>query len=442
MPNEIPQEFVIDQKLFEPNDALAMLNRRYAVVIDGGKGMVVRLTDSNIEFMSVEAFKLYWDRYSVTDRDAKLRPLGTWWLKHHRRRTYLKIELHPQDNRREIPADDGQMILNSWWGFGIKPKPGDWSLMRRHIDVMASGNDEHARYILNWLAYSVQHPERPAEAVIAFRGEEGVGKGVLGNTMRMIFGGAHGLAINSPKQLTGDFNAHLRNTIFLFADEAFWPGDQSAIGTLKHIITEDMLTIEPKGRDLIQVPNRLHIMIATNHEWVVPAGPDARRYVVFDVPNTHKQDFTYFGPLIKQLDEGGRAAMLYDLLHMNLGDWHPREVVKTKALADQKDRSLSKLESWYLAILEDGFLPLQKNKSSSNVAWNYCLKADLKANDVKYHSYRQVTKLLQSFGCTRFESEERGWRFLDLPEARVAWEKVHGAREWPEGRAEWSHEPF
>ena len=105
---------------------------------------------------------------------------------------------------------------------------------------------------------------------------------------------------------------------FLFADEAYGPKDKSAEGQLKRLVTEDTLRIEPKGRESFEVPNRLHVMIASNNDWVVPAGAHERRWVVQRVSEIHRQEDEWFKPLYAEMKSGGLAAMLYDLLRV---DW-------------------------------------------------------------------------------------------------------------------------
>ena len=39
--------------------------------------------------------------------------------------------------------------------------------------------------------------------------------------------GQHALKISNAKHLVGNFNSHLRDCVFLFADEAFFAGDDS-----------------------------------------------------------------------------------------------------------------------------------------------------------------------------------------------------------------------
>src|SRR5262249_59373668 len=84
-------------------------------------------------------------------------------------------------------------------------------------------------------------------------------------------------------------------------------------------------------------------MMASNNDWVVPAGEHERRFVVQKVSNVHRQDPAWFGPLYKKMREAGYEAMLFDLLARDLGDWHPRDIVRTTALVDQQMKSLSPL---------------------------------------------------------------------------------------------------
>ena len=152
------------------------------------------------------------------------------------------------------------------------------------------------RIHFNWVAYALQNPGKPAEVALVFKGGRGTGKGVFGRTLKNIFG-QHGRHISSATHLAGHFNAHLADCALLFADEAFWPGDKSAEGTLKRLITEPTLFIERKGVDAFELPNALKVVMATNEEWAIPAGIDERRFAVFAVSDESRQRDDYFGPL-------------------------------------------------------------------------------------------------------------------------------------------------
>jgi hypothetical protein len=162
--------------------------------------------------------------------------------------------------------------------------------MRKHTsEVLAAGDKAVDAYIINWLAWAVQHPDQQPETALVFLGKRGTGRGTLGNAMWRIFGN-HALHITSPQHLVGRFNAHLRQCAFLFADEAYAVADRIAEGRLKALITDPTIPMEAKGRDVITVPNHLHVMMASNEDWVVPAGEIERRFVVQEVANDHAQD--------------------------------------------------------------------------------------------------------------------------------------------------------
>ena len=276
------------------------LNEKYCVVCDNGKTRVLtferqvqkvgkRTHERYVAtFMRFEDFANFYldEKILVGNKPV---PIGRWWLQAAKaanpgKRKYDGIVFRPDEGA----VVDGK--LNLWRGFGVTEKQGDWSLMRQHIEeVLASGNADHATYIINWIAWAVQNPADRAEVALVFRGKKGTGKGTLGNTLVIIFG-RHGTHISQKDHLAGKFNYHLRDACFLFADEAYWPGDKSAEGALKRLITEPDLFIEGKGQNAFPAPNLLHVMMASNEDWIVPAGENERRYAVFDVPDIKMQN--------------------------------------------------------------------------------------------------------------------------------------------------------
>jgi hypothetical protein len=320
----------------------------------------------------------------------------------------------------------------------VQAEQGDWSLMREHIGtVLANGIQENANYIINFAAWTVQNPGKPAEVALAFRGKRETGKGVFGRTMCELFG-QHGFHASSTEELTGKHNEHLRDAVMLFADEAVWPGDKGAEGPLKRLITEPTLSIEPKFRARIQVPNRLHVIMASNEDWVVPAGPDERRYAVFDVSERHKQDENYFNALYQEINNGGRSAMLYDLQRMDLGDWHPRSnVPRTEALKNQMRLSLSATGEWLASLLEDGVLIGAFDQNPCVPSRTLFAQAK-ERRGLQYASDCALADAVKSIGaCGIRTTFGRGWTFPPLAKARELWLRQHPEWSWETDLEEW-----
>lgn len=431
----------------QPEPELAELNKRHAVLMQqGGKARVLCWERSELDHgravAVLQTFEDFRNRYmnrSVavqTDKGVTQRPMGDWWLKHARRRQFLALRFLPDE-----PAEvDG--YLNLWRGFGVEPRPGDWPLMRQHIRaVLAAGDAAAASYIERWAAWAVQNPGEPADVALVFQGGRGTGKGFFARALKRLFG-QHGLQVTSPAQLTGRFNAHMQDCCLLFADEAIAPGDKAAESVLKALITEPELIIEGKGVNAIQARNRLHIVMVSNEEWVVPAGHDERRFAVFRASDARRGDHDYFAALNHELDAGGLAAMLHDLLHLDLGGWHPRRgVPKTEALQRQKDLSLGPAEQFILGILESGEIPatrapgpafafLSNDEGTAPGLYTAMRRASPRLRD---WSAQKLGVLLKEWGCTHHHTgRARGWAFPPLTEMRARWDVRFGERAWPE----------
>lgn len=402
---------------------------------------------------------LYANRFiNVKTTDAqgnthtKRRPLFDYWLESADRPTATGVTMDPNGER----IVNGQ--LNLWQGFGVVPKPGDWERLAYHIVmVICGGNTKHADYLLKHIAWMLQNPTKPTEVVVVMRGRKGTGKGMLARLLRQIFG-AHGLQISDRKHLVGSFNAHLMQLCFLFADEAIWPGDKSAEGVLKRLVTEPTLLVEPKGIDAFEVPNRLSIFMASNEQWVVPASTDERRFVVFDVSDRRKQDFQYFSNLLADLDAGGREAFLHDMLAMDLKGWHPRQdIPQTQGLADQQAESAPPMVQWLGSLLEEGVLPeyvrdaggalvrvvhgVDPSLARAGPLWDH-VRHQYPA--LRHQSQMAFWKFLDEHGIVKAEDKRsaagRFRRFPPLAEARrVFREKYPWWQPFEDDQTDWRH---
>lgn len=432
---------------------VAHLNRDHAVLLqEGGKTRVLSWERSEIDYSReipvLQTFDDFRNRYMhrvvSVGIDGKgqpiLKPWGEVWLKHIRRKEYLSLRFLP-GQPEEV---DG--YLNMWRGFAVEPAAGDWSLMEQHIRGPLSGNDvEVAEYILNWSAWTVQHPDEPAEVAMVFKGKKGTGKGVFARAIKRLFG-QHGLQITSPAQLTGRFNSHLRDCCLLFADEAIVPEDKKAESVLKGLITEPELAVEGKGANVIQARNRLHIIMASNEDWVIPAGIDERRFAVFEVGEDYRQNEVYFKALTEQLNEGGLAAMLFALLNRDVSGWHPRRSVpQTEALRAQKESSLKPFEAFMINMLEEGVLPCDSLPGharcvpSRDTHRRLGLFTQIRNStpDLKNYSDKRLGSELKKWGCRRHSNgNKRGWEFPELNAMRKAFDERYWKNRWDE-QQEW-----
>lgn len=437
---------------------LRELNERHAVISDiGGKCRVVgEVLDRNLARprlrVSKQSFEDFRNRYmnlkvqtGVTkEKNPVYSPAGKWWLEHPMRRQFDTMVFAPG---REVPE-----AYNLWKGFACDAIPGDahQPFLDHLKDNICQGDEEHYNYLVGWMARAVQNPGEQGHVAVVLRGGRGTGKG----SAVQIFGslwGRHFLHISSAKHLVGQFNAHLRDCVVLFADEAFYAGDRQHESTLKTLVTEDTLIVEGKGVDAEVASNYVHLIMASNEGWVVPAGADERRYFVLDVGEGKKQNKAYFRALHQAMNEGGREALLHFLMTYDLSDFEVRDVPQTEALRDQKQQSLSPQEEWWLDVLQSGVIPgtvetlpvkvdgcedrpderddFRRSLGSYERPGLFDLMRlaapNLKMSDPSLGRFLRK----QGFGSGFIQpggSTARGWIFPDLAEGRASWIERYG----------------
>lgn len=365
-----------DQELFAENMAveeheqkgpLDLMNEKYFATMDNGQFRVY-WQEEDPEFFDVNTGKPIRDRwvqaratdfkYMLSHRRIqngdRTTPIADAWLGWGKRRSAKGVIFDPER--------DHEGFLNLWTGWQFEPsKHGSWEYLRELLyEVLCNGEDKVYQYMLNWAAYMVQHPGKPAEVAVCFQGGKGIGKGTWGRALATL-AGRHGMQITSPQQLTGRFNLHLRDIITLFADEAIRPFHAESESILKGALTEPRLTYEGKGKDAISGPNRLHVIMASNEDWFVPAGLDfERRFVVQKSNNKWQGKHGKFTKLYAELNSGGYAALLWDLLKHDIHNWAPRlDMPITQALIEQKLNNMDPEQQWWYNILIAGDLGME-----------------------------------------------------------------------------------
>ena len=343
----------------ERRGPMERMNDRYTAVMDGGKFRVMyEAEDDSFDpprrrwvSASRRNFEDYLANRRVQRGDKTVSMASAW------------IEWGGRDTAEGVtfkPGGDAGEALNLWTGWGVRPVKGSWQALRDLLEGgLCDGDAAMFDYSMSWMARLAQQPGRPAETALCFQGTKGVGKGTLGRAL-CAMAGRHGLHVTSPEHLTGRFNAHLRDCVLLFADEAVRPGDRAAEGRLKAIITEPTLAFEAKGRDLAEGRNCIHVVMSSNDDWFVPHGMrDERRFALQRAGDRYTGDERFFDLVNRQLyREGGLGALLWDLLETDLSGWSPRRgLPRTLAATEQSVRNAPPVAAWWVNVLQEGTPP-------------------------------------------------------------------------------------
>lgn len=429
---------------------LAELNLRHAVVANVGGRCRVLCEDLDgstgraaIVYQTFEDFRNRYSNRFVEDGDRRI-PLADWWIRHPERRHFDRVVFSPGATR---PGD-----YNLWRGFDCRARPGDCSLYLRHLrDNVCRGDEALLEYLLSWMAFAAQRPGERGHVAVVLRGERGTGKGKAVEWFGGLFG-RHFMQLTNPAQLVGQFNHHLKDCVVLFADEALYAGDKRHEAVLKALVTEREIATEAKYHAAEMSRNCLHVIMAANQDWVVPAGGHERRFLVLDVGDGNRQDRAFFGALDEQMRAGGREALLHLLLTRDLSAFDARAVPRTAALQEQKEHSLSIEEEWWLAKLRAGQVRDGEEwppyVAASELQWDFARYAQAWGRGQRASATR-LGRLLDKAGARRRQlggritilTDEGVPRSVDRPrvfelpalsEARAAWARLMG------GEFDWS----
>jgi hypothetical protein len=98
----------------------------------------------------------------LADNKKKRIPIVVLWLMWPGRRVFERVTFMPNG-----PTVVGGKLLNLWRGWGVVPKEGSWELMKKHLlIVVCKGRRAHYEYLMNWMAWCVQNPDKQAEVAV------------------------------------------------------------------------------------------------------------------------------------------------------------------------------------------------------------------------------------------------------------------------------------
>jgi len=285
-----------------------------------------------------------------TDDPVKPVPVATAYLAHPRRRQYDAVTFAPGE---PTPPN----ILNTYQGFGVEPVAGDVSPWQDTLSATVT-HDASRKFVLNWLAWKVQHPGGVPGTILVFTGAKGTGKNSLFEPIVEMFG-LHGRMFDDAEQVAGRFTGHLQSVAFAVLDEALFAGDPRQADRIKARVTATHCTYESKGLDPVQGVNRAAYVSLSNHAHVWQATIDERRAVVVESADTLRGNTQHWARYYSWLNGGGSAHLLRHLQGVDVRGFNPRVIPQTPALARQIELTALKspAAAWWHTALSEGWLP-------------------------------------------------------------------------------------
>jgi hypothetical protein len=265
-------------------------------------------------------------------------PAAKVWLKSRNRREFDEARFMPGQR----PRPGAPTIYNLWHGWPVEMSNGPPRMMLAHIrDYLCGGDPDTFDWVIGWLSHAVQRVYETPTTALVLAGPQGSGKNVFVKLLFELFA-PHTLMCTQSQQLVGNFNSHLMDKLFVFANEAFFAGNKKEANVLKSLVTDETMIVEPKGVDAFQVKKHFRLILASNEDRVVDLELDDRRYCVLRADaGIFNNDREYFGELIRAWREcGEREKFLKYLMDQDLSQWDEGSIPETEARQQQRELSL------------------------------------------------------------------------------------------------------
>ena len=144
--------------------------------------------------------------------------------------------------------------------------------------------------------------------------------------MEAILGEDNCMQANQDKVI-GRFNNELAKCIFLACEEIHIPGSPRTqlayMNKFKPIITEDKITIEPKGVDTYKTKNNLNMIMFSNFPEPISLEESDRRFLVLYTKALPKEE-VFYKNLFEWLYDKGKSYLKYWFLQRDLSHFNPK----------------------------------------------------------------------------------------------------------------------
>lgn len=236
--------------------------------------------------------------------------------------------------RFEPAMDLGPDYINLFTGWPLTPKQGDCKLILQHIQRLCGNRSQEFMWLLNWLAYPLQHPGSKMASAVIVHGSEGTGKSITFDDIMGRIYGQYKTTIGQ-QQLESSFTEWQSKKLFVLAEEVVARSERNQFkGVLKHLVTGSTLQIDQKHMSLRDETNHMNMVFLSNSTIPLELDTGDRRYMVLyadEVPPAQ-----YFRDLFKEINNGGVEAFFHFLLNMDLGDFNQH----TKPPLNQEKQNL------------------------------------------------------------------------------------------------------
>lgn len=315
-----------------------------------------------------------------------------------------KLDYAPK--KAPVFEERGVTYGNSWSSHNeVAGAPGDVSTWLNHFDILGWG--ENREHILQWMAYTIRHPEHKINHMIIMGSGEGCGKDWLLTPLAVAMEG-NSESI-SGEELLESFNDYLLGIKYLNINETEL-GDRkearAVSAKLKPLAAAPptKLRVNPKGVKAISVRNIVNCAMTTNSQLPIQLnGPSRRFYALWsDLNPRDEMDqmlpewVEYWNGCWEWMNNGGAEAVIYYLRNVvDLSSFNPQSAPPvTQFLRDIRESSKSPAEQTIDAFIQNRIGTFNSDVMTANDISNTLRAGSMVAPTLMYCEERIFTPVM------------------------------------------------
>lgn len=402
----------------EPLSPVQLVNKQYAW--DGTCKEIYDIEQGR--YIQVAKFCANFENVSVAENGKSI-TLGRAWMKNSQRRLINGLCLAP--NAPEVLPNGA---LNTWQGFAVESISGD---VEPFLDVLSYVlfNESERKYALLWLARMIQKPgEKFHVALVVWSLEEGVGKGLVFETVGELFNPRHHKVVGN-EVFDDQFNDWQSQKVYVVADEVSSTDKRTTADRIKGWVTASHNNINVKHSAKFAEHNIIKYVFLSNHPDAVYLNDKDRRFFVCEGPDKKIPDSLRL-PFLAWKANGGLSHLRHYLESLDTTGFDPKaHAPVTESKLRMVDSNKSDLEVWIESKLEQNHAAgihiaaaesLQNAYNSSSRASRVSVKAV--TNILKQHRYVKLKKKARLPDTTRrgvFVAKDKLSSFENLTDTQL-----------------------
>ena len=280
------------------------------------------------------------------------------WFKDSAIRVYEKVVFEPP------PIVSNPNYFNTWVDFKISKEPlikTDRDYWQEYLTFAYNlfGDKKVVDYMLARYAYKIQYPAKRTHVIFVITGIEGDGKNRFLQPIYNIMNG-YTVELARAKELFEKHSSHEERKLLILVNEASGSANFENSEVLKTRITENNLTINPKGIQAYKIENMCEYDMTGNGEKIVKISDDStRRFFQAESTSYYNGNTSFFTDYIENIENTPVALRQIYEGFLNF-DWKsivpshnfqdpkykPMTSVMLRVMSSNRDKIIWFLEDW------------------------------------------------------------------------------------------------